>query len=170
MRGWASHGAQPLPTRPPPPLSVSVWVTGLRAPVTRAYKSMPQSDGGMHGWAGKRSRASLRVGSSERVGRGGCTTVREGHTRRGTRLGGGGRLGRPCQLGLRGAPAAEAAGAGGEMGACRTAPPLTRQAALAPAQELGSVQTGQRRPPRKASSRAAGRAKAGQQAWSGGYQ
>ena len=31
---------------------------------------------------------------------GACPT-REGHTRRGTRLGGGGRLGQPCQLGLR---------------------------------------------------------------------
>ena len=59
-------------------LSVSASVTGLRAPVTRAYRSMPRSDDGVHGLAAQRSRASLRAGSSERVGRGGCTTVRRG--------------------------------------------------------------------------------------------
>ena len=149
---------------------LSVWVTGLRAPVTRAYKSMPQSDGGMHGWAGKRSRASLCVGSSERVGREGCTTVREGHTRRGTRLGGGGRLGRPCQLGLRGAPAAGAAGAGGERESRPRRASAHAAGGASPGTRAGKRPDGPAPPATKASSRAAGRARAGQQAWSGGHQ
>ena len=66
-------------------VSVSVSVTGLRAPVTRAYRSMPND--GVHGLAAQRSRASLCAGSSERVGRGGCTTVRGGAYSKGHKAG-----------------------------------------------------------------------------------
>ena len=80
----------------------------------------------------------------------------EGHTRRGTRLGVGGRLGQPCQLGLRGAPAAGAAGAGGERESQLRRAAAHAAGGASPGTRAGKRPDGPALPAAKASSRAAG--------------
>ena len=81
------------------------------------------------------------------------------------RVGGGGRLGRPCQRGLPRGPAGSVSRppAGWEGGCLPRRAAAQQQAAPAPAQELGSVQTGQHRPP--PGGRRSGSGRRGQGPW-----